>query len=118
MARARECPSLIVNADSMQVYRDLRILSARPVPADEATVPHALYGHADGAEAYSTGRYIRDLEPVLQRASDEGRRPILVGGTGLYIRACLEGLSPVPDIPTAVRDRWRTLQQRAGTEAV
>ena len=118
LARARECPSLIVNADSMQVYRDLCMLSARPVPADEATVPHALYGHVDGAEAYSTGRYVRDLEPVLEQASDDGLRPIIVGGTGLYIRAFLEGLSPVPDIPAAVRDRWRTLQREAGTEAV
>jgi tRNA dimethylallyltransferase len=107
LAQAAERPSLIVNADSMQVYADLRVLTARPSPADEAAAPHALYGHVDGAEAYSTGRYLRDLAPVLARAAAEGRRPIVVGGTGLYFRAILHGLSPIPEIPAEIRARWR-----------
>ncbi len=118
MMRAVERPSLIINADSMQVYRDLRILSARPSGTDEVAVPHALFGHVDGAEAYSAGRYIRDLEPVLDRAMADGLRPIIVGGTGLYFRAILEGLSPVPEIPDDVRARWRLLQREAGADAL
>ena len=118
MMRAAERPSLIINADSMQVYRDLRILSARPSGTDEVAVPHALFGHVDGAEAYSTGRYIRDLEPVLERAMADGLRPIIVGGTGLYFRAIVEGLSPVPEIPNDIRARWRELQREVGADAL
>jgi tRNA dimethylallyltransferase len=91
----------------MQVYRELRILTARPTPADEARVPHALYGHVPGAEAYSVGRWVTDAAEAIARARAEGRRPILVGGTGLYFRALLEGLSPIPPIPAEVRTRWR-----------
>ncbi len=118
LARARERPSLIVNADSMQVYRDLHVLSARPSPADEQAAPHALFGHVDGAQAYSTGRYIGDVAAILQRAATDGLRPIIVGGTGLYIRALLEGLSPVPEVPSHIRDRWRDMQLAQGTDAV
>jgi tRNA dimethylallyltransferase len=112
MARAAEQPSLIINADSMQVYADLRILSARPSAADEAHVPHALYGHVDGAEAYSAGRYVREVAVVLERAAGEGRRPIIVGGTGLYFKALLDGLSPVPAIPHDIRTFWRDVAAR------
>lgn len=117
LARAAERPSLIINADSMQVYADLHILSARPSAADEAAHPHALYGHVDGAVAYSTGHYVRDLAPVLARAAEDGLRPIIVGGTGLYFRAILEGLSPVPEIPDDIRARWRSFVASVGTEA-
>lgn len=118
MQLAAERGGVVINADSMQVYRDLRILSARPSATDEVAVPHALFGHVDGAEAYSTGRYIRDLEPVLDRAMADGLRPIIIGGTGLYFRAILEGLSPVPEIPDEVRARWRQLQRDAGADAL
>ena len=114
MARAAERPSLVVNADSMQVYADLRVLTARPSPADEATVPHALYGHVDGRAAYSTGHYVRDVATVLERARCEGLRPVIVGGTGLYFKALLEGLSPVPPIPADVRAHWRAEAERLG----
>lgn len=118
LARAAERPSLVINADSMQVYVDLVLLSARPSAEDEAEVPHALYGHVDGAEAYSAGRYAREVAPVLERARVEGLRPIIVGGTGLYFRALLEGLSPVPAIDADVRAHWRAEAERLGPMAL
>jgi tRNA dimethylallyltransferase len=114
LARAREQPSLIVNADSMQVYADLQVLTARPDAATEAVTPHALYGHVNGAEAYSAGRYLRDVADVIEGARRRGQRLIFVGGTGLYFKALLEGLSPVPPIPDEVRALWRAEAQRLG----
>ncbi len=114
MARAAERPSLIVNADSMQVYRELRVVTARPTAEDEAAVPHALYGSVSACEAYSVGRYVADVAEVLARAKRDGLRPIIVGGTGLYFMALLEGLSPVPPIPDTVRAHWRAEAERLG----
>lgn len=105
--RAEREPSLIINADSMQVYRDLRVLTARPSADDERRAPHALYGFVDGGDAYSTGRYVLDVARTLADAQAEGLRPIIVGGTGLYFKALVEGLSPVPAIPAEVRAYWR-----------
>lgn len=102
----------IINADSMQVYRELRVLTARPSDSDEARVPHRLYGHVPAAEAYSAGRYAREVAAVLEDVRASGRRPVIVGGTGLYFRALLRGLSPIPDIPDDVRDHWRGQAQR------
>lgn len=97
----------IINADSMQVYRDLRVLTARPAVEEEARLPHRMYGHVDAAHAYSAGRYAADAERAFAAVCSEGRLPIFVGGTGLYFQVLLEGLSPVPDIPQAIRSRWR-----------
>ena len=97
----------IINADSMQVYRELRVLTARPTPDEEARVPHRLYGVLSGAEAYSAGRYAIDAAKAIAEARRAGRVPIIVGGTGLYFKALLEGLSPVPAIDPAIRARWR-----------
>ncbi len=94
---------LVVNADSMQVYGELRVLTARPSPADEAAAPHRLYGHVPAATRYSVGRWLGDVAVVLEEARREGRRPIVVGGTGLYFKALTEGLAAVPAIPPAVR---------------
>src|SRR5205823_14064160 len=80
LALAETLGGAIINADSMQVYRDLRILSARPTPAEEACVPHRLYGHVDAAENYSVGRWCVDAGAALAEAGREGRLPILVGG--------------------------------------
>ena len=102
----------------MQVYRELRILTARPSPEEVAQAPHALYGHVSGREAYSTGRYVRDVAPVLARAAAEGRRAIVVGGTGLYFKALLEGLSPIPEIPGDVRAFWRSQADRHSPAAL
>jgi tRNA dimethylallyltransferase len=93
----------IINADSMQVYRDLRIITARPTLEEEASVPHQLYGHVDAAENYSVGRWCVDAKAAIEHAQRAGRVPILVGGTGLYFKALLQGLAAVPPIPTSIR---------------
>lgn len=95
----------VVNADSMQVYRDLRVLTARPSPADAAQVPHHLYGHVDAADAYSVGRYLADAARVI---ADHPEQPLIfVGGTGLYFEALTRGLSTTSRISEEVRARWR-----------
>lgn len=112
MAIAEQVGGEIINADSMQVYRELRVLSARPTEQEEARVPHSLYGFVPAEEAYSAGRFVRDAAAAIARARSAGRRPVIVGGTGLYFKALIEGLSPIPDIAADVRDYWR----RAGDE--
>ena len=94
---------VIVNADSMQVYAELRILTARPGAGDEAAAPHRLYGHVAAAERYSVGRWLADVAPVLDEANRAGQVAIVVGGTGLYFKALTEGLASVPPIPPDVR---------------
>ncbi len=107
LLRAGDTPSLIVNADSMQVYADLRVLTARPTIEDEGLQPHALFGFIDGDDAYSTGRFLTDIAGVLAQAREDQRRLIIVGGTGLYFKALLDGLSPVPHVGDDVRHHWR-----------
>jgi tRNA dimethylallyltransferase len=104
---AKRLDGTIINADSMQVYRELRLLTARPAPEDEANIPHRLYGHAPGSEAYSAARFAAEAAAVIAEERDSGRLPIVVGGTGLYFKALLEGLSPIPPIPEEVRAHWR-----------
>jgi tRNA dimethylallyltransferase len=103
LALAEACHGVIVNADSMQVYREVRILSARPSGADTARVPHLLYGHVGARERYSVGRYQIDAVAALAEARALGRLPIFVGGTGLYFAALTEGLADIPSVPAAVR---------------
>ncbi|WP_029353077.1 tRNA (adenosine(37)-N6)-dimethylallyltransferase MiaA [Bosea sp. 117] len=110
---ARRVGGIVVNADSMQVYRDLRIITARPTPEEEAQAPHALYGHVDGAEDYSVARFIEDARCAIEEARAAGRLPILIGGTGLYFKALTEGLSAIPPIPEEVRARVRGLGEDA-----
>ncbi len=104
---AEELGGVVINADSMQVYRELPILTARPGPAETARVPHALYGFVPGSEAYSAGRYGKDVPHALADAARDGRRPIIVGGTGLYFKTLTEGLSPIPSVPDDIRNHWR-----------
>jgi tRNA dimethylallyltransferase len=99
---------VVINADSMQVYRELRILSARPSAAAEARAPHALYGFVAGAEGYSAGRYAADAAEALRSARAQGLRPIIVGGTGLYFKTLVEGLSPMPEVAAEIRAHWRS----------
>lgn len=99
----------IVNADASQVYRDLRVLSARPSTVDEARVPHRLFGHRDGARACSAADWAREAEAAIATTWAEGRLPILVGGTGLYLRTLLDGIAPVPAIDPALRAAVRAL---------
>src|SRR5687767_4735820 len=96
----------IVNADSMQVYDALRILTARPGPAEERLAPHRLYGHVPAATRYSVGAWLADATAVFAEAEAAGALPIVVGGTGLYFKALSEGLAAVPAIPAEVRARW------------
>jgi tRNA dimethylallyltransferase len=99
----------VINADSAQVYRDLRIVSARPDAADEARAPHRLYGYRDGADACSAADWAADAKVAIAEAHDAGRLPILAGGTGLYISTLIEGIAPVPEIDPAVRKAVRAL---------
>lgn len=104
---AERLGGIIINADSMQVYRDLRIITARPSAQDEAHVPHRLYGGIDAAENYSVGRWFADVRRVLDETWNLGRLPILTGGTGLYFKALTQGLSEVPPTPPEVRTAVR-----------
>lgn len=108
MRLASERRALIVNADSMQVYRELRILTARPAAVDEALTPHRLYGFREASRPYSVAAWLDDIAPLVAEARAGGPPLVIVGGTGLYFKALLEGLSPVPDIPEAIRSHWRT----------
>jgi tRNA dimethylallyltransferase len=118
MTLAEKLGGVVVNADSMQVYRDLRVITARPSPADEARVPHRLYGHVDAAENYSVGRWCRDVGAVLAEAAAQGRVAILVGGTGLYFKALTHGLSAVPPTPPEIRSAVRARLVREGAAAL
>lgn len=104
---ARRTGGTVVNADSMQVYADLRVLTARPSEDEEAMVPHRLYGHVDGAVNYSAMRYAEDLAKLLDELWAQGSLPILVGGTGLYFKAVTEGFSAMPAVPENVRAAFR-----------
>jgi len=95
----------IVNADSMQVYRDLRVLTARPTPEEEAQAPHHLYGHVDASERYSVGRWLKDARAAIAGIEARGRTAIVVGGTGLYFMALTEGLAAAPPTSEAARAR-------------
>ncbi|AHE52853.1 hypothetical protein NX02_05580 [Sphingomonas sanxanigenens DSM 19645 = NX02] len=118
LAVAERLPATIVNADSAQVYRDLRILSARPSIAEEARAPHALFGYIDGAEACSAARWAADARRAIVDSAAAGRLPILVGGTGLYLRTLLNGIAPIPDIDPAVRAAVRALPVAEAHEAL
>ena len=107
---------VIVNADSMQVYRDLRIVTARPSPEEESRVPHRLYGHVDAAENYSAGRWCLDAKAALAEADEMEKLPILVGGTGLYFKALTSGLAAIPPIDPAIRAGLRERLAREGIE--
>src|SRR5262247_4009508 len=118
LALAEELRGSIINADSMQVYRDLRIITARPTPAEEARVPHLLYGHVDAAESYSVGRWCVDAGAALAEVERAGRLPIIVGGTGLYFKALTRGLAAVPPIPAPVRAAVRARLAAEGVAAL
>lgn len=98
---------MVINADSMQVYRDLRALTARPNREDEAKAPHRLFGHVDGAVNYSTGLWLADASIAQEEAKQARLLPIFVGGTGLYFKALTEGLSAIPPVPEEVRAKVR-----------
>ena len=117
LALARAFDGVVINADSMQVYRELRVLTARPSDAEMAEVPHRLYGVLSGREACSAGRW-RDLAlDAIAEAHASSRLPIVAGGTGLYLKALREGLAPVPPVPADVRARARARFEDLGAAA-
>jgi len=109
LALAEKTGGTVINADSAQVYRDLRLVSARPSEADEARAPHRLYGTRDGADACSAADWAADAKAAIAEAHESGRLPILAGGTGLYIRTLIDGIAPVPGTDPEIRDAVRAL---------
>lgn len=108
----------VVNADSMQVYDTLHVLTARPSQAEMGGVPHHLYGTVPASQKYSTGEWLRGAEKMIVDIRARGRIPVFVGGTGLYFKALVGGLSEMPAIPEAIRERWRERQKSDGAEAL
>ena len=105
---AREKNGVVINADSMQVYNTLRVLTARPSSEEMEDVPHHLYGHVPASTLYSTGEWLREITALLEKLRGEGRFPVIVGGTGLYFKALTGGLSDMPSIPAQIRESYRT----------
>src|SRR6202035_1520875 len=118
LALAERFNGTVINTDSMQVYRDLRIITARPTPGEEARVPHRLYGHVDAAENFSVGRWCAEVADVLAATQREASAAIVVGGTGLYFSALTQGLAAVPPIPAQIRDEVRGRLASDGVEAL
>ena len=106
---AKAVRAVVINADASQVYRDLEILSARPTVEEMEGVPHRLFGHVDGADEYNAARWAEEAKREIAAAHDAGAIPILVGGTGMYIRTLLNGIAPVPEIDPKLRERVRGL---------
>jgi len=118
LALAERFGGTVINTDSMQVYRSLRIITARPSPEEEARVPHRLYGHVDAATNFSAGAWVADAASVLAEARGQHRLPIFIGGSGLYFKALTRGLSAVPPISADIRERVRARLDRDGVEAL
>jgi tRNA dimethylallyltransferase len=116
LAQTRD--AVIINTDSMQVYRDLRLITARPTLEEEARAPHRLYGHIDAAVNFSAGAWVADAATVLAEARAQHRLPIFIGGSGLYFRALTRGLSAVPPIAPEIREAVRARLERDGVEAL
>lgn len=116
--KAKQCGGFIVNADSMQVYDVLNVVTARPAAAELAQVDHYLYGHVDPAQTYSVARWIHDVAALLSRDDLARRTPVFVGGTGLYFKALNGELASMPPVPDAVRTKWREQLIEAGPEAL
>ncbi len=118
LALAQATGGVIINADSMQVYRDLRVITARPTEDEEARVPHRLYGHVDAAVNFSAGSWVADAATVLAEIRAQNRLAVFTGGSGLYFKALTRGLSAVPPIPPEVREGVRARLERDGVEAL
>ena len=114
LALAQALDGVVINADSMQVYADLRIVTARPTPAEEAVVPHRLYGVLSAERPCSAASWVDMALAEIARAQANGQQPILVGGTGLYLKALTEGLNQVPPVPAHIRQATRELHEQLG----
>lgn len=115
---AQESNGVVINADSMQVYDTLRVLTARPSAQEMEGVPHHLYGHVPASQLYSTGEWLREITTLLERLRGEGRLPVIVGGTGLYFKALTGGLSEMPTIPADIRDHYRQRLLNGGSASL
>jgi tRNA dimethylallyltransferase len=107
LSLAKELGGAVINADSMQVYAELRVITNRPEPKEEAAAPHRLYGIRPAREPYSAALWLTDVKRALDEAAGQGWLPVIVGGTGLYFKALTEGLSYIPEIPPEIRERFR-----------
>ncbi len=107
IALAKEFRGEIVNADAMQVYKDLRVLTARPDDEELSQATHHMFGHVDGVERYSTGRWLEDVQAQIKDIQARGAMPILAGGTGLYLSSLVYGLSVIPDVPEEIKQQAR-----------
>ncbi len=115
---AKKLDGVVINADSMQVYQPLRVLTARPTEEEEAEVAHALFGHVGAGQPYSVAHWLADATQAIAAIQAQGRLPIVTGGTGMYFRALTEGLSDIPAVPDAIRVRLRALEAEIGVEAL
>lgn len=117
LAIAQESDAVIINADSMQVYTAIPVLSAQPDANEQSLVPHKLYSILDATASCSVGVWLALAKEAIDAALTQGKQPIVVGGTGLYIRSLLRGISPIPDIDESVRNKMRTLFMEIGNTA-
>lgn len=117
LALAEQLEGEIINADAMQVYRDLRIVTARPTREEEGRAPHRLYGVLDGAESCSAGRWAKMAAEAVKAAAARGNIAVLVGGTGLYFKALEDGLSPIPETPPDIREAAKARRESVGARA-
>ena len=117
LALANAISGTIVNADSMQIYADLRVITARPSEADETTAPHSLYGVMDGAERASVARWLEMVATEAVAIRSAGRVPILTGGTGMYVNAAMHGIASIPDVPTDLHAKISARLKKIGGAA-
>jgi tRNA dimethylallyltransferase len=116
MELARAMNGIIINCDSLQIYNGLPILTAQPNDSEKAEIPHRLYGELHPNDSCSAGNWREVAEPIIHAVLSEGQTPIIVGGTGLYIKALMDGLSPMPDVPPEIRERAKLLYEELGAE--
>jgi tRNA dimethylallyltransferase len=114
---AQQQNGVVINCDSLQIYDGLPILTAQPKETDKAGLPHLLYGHLHPNDLCSAGNWREMVEPIIHDVLAQGKTPVIVGGTGLYIKALTDGLSPMPDVPLEVREKAMALQKELGNPA-
>ncbi len=118
IAVARQLNGVVINADAMQLYAELDVLTSRPSRDDEAIVPHRLFGCVPAAEAWSAGRWLEAASREISAAWDQDKVPVVAGGTGLYFKVLVEGLSQISPVPADIRDHWRQRLQREGPQTL
>ena len=117
LKKAKETNGVVINCDAMQSYNALHVLTAQPSIKEQEGIPHHLYGHLHPATHYSAADWQKDAIDTINAAWDNDKTPIICGGTGFYLKALMEGLSPIPDIPNNVREKAIALQKEMGNPA-